>query len=177
MLQQSQLPLTNNHARLRALHFDDAAPYAAGTADPAVREFGHLPEPEYTPASVRAMIERDAAPGLERGDLAVLAIANAADDAFVGSLVIFDVRADSAEVGFWLHPSARGRGFASSALALAAEFAQRSGLSTVTARTAADNAASQRTLESAGFRAGTTETATAPSGKRIDIVHYELPLS
>ncbi|WP_193106496.1 GNAT family N-acetyltransferase [Brachybacterium sp. FME24] len=172
MLDASILPLENTRARLRPLHPDDAMAFAQGTDDPAVRQFGHLPQPEYTPASVRAMIEQDASPGLERGDLAVLAMARARTDMFAGSLVIFGVSAESAEVGFWLHPAHRGSGITSAALDLAAELSRRSGLRELTARTLPENVASQRVLDEAGFTLQGRDTGTAPSGHRAELLHY-----
>ena len=100
MLNPALLPVSDDRVCLRPLQAEDAAAFAEGAADAAVRRYGHLPEPEYTPESVRAMIVRDVMPGLERGDLAALAIAEAASDAFAGSLVVFDVSVQSAEVGF-----------------------------------------------------------------------------
>lgn len=176
MLDQTKLPLTDDRVRLRPLRDADATAYAAGSADTDVRRHAHLPEPEYTPDSVRRMIERDARPGLDRGDLAVLAIAEASSDAFAGSLVLFNVAVDRAEVGFWLHPDARGKGYASAALALAAEFARASGLTTLTARTVTDNAGSQRVLDAAGFEQGGSETGVAPSGHKVDLMYYALSL-
>lgn len=173
MLDVALLPLRNAHARLRQLRHDDAVAYAAGTADPAVQRYGHLPEPSYTPASVEAMIDGEVRTGLERGDLAVLAIADAETDEFAGSLVIFDVSEDQGEVGFWVHPDHRGGGIGSAALDLAVQFAQRAGMARLTARTATDNTASQRVLAQAGFVETGREVGTAPSGLDLTLIHYE----
>src|SRR5699024_6936848 len=62
MLDQDLLPLTNRRARIRPLRHADAEVYAAGTEDPLVRQFAHLPEDRYTSASVRAVIDQVAAP-------------------------------------------------------------------------------------------------------------------
>ncbi|HIT75381.1 MAG TPA: GNAT family N-acetyltransferase, partial [Candidatus Avipropionibacterium avicola] len=154
MLSTEHLPLENARARLRPMRLDDAADYAEGTEDELVRTFAHLPEPHYTTASVTAMIEGAVRDGLDRGDLAVLTIADPRDDRFAGSLVLFDVTSGSegamAEIGFWLHPRARGAGRAVAAVDLAARFARRCGLTRLTARTVTDNAASRHTLLRAG---------------------------
>lgn len=150
----------------------DAPAYAAGTGDPDVRTFGHLPESEYTAGSVRAMIHEVVEPSLAEGSLAVLSLTDAESDRFVGSMVIFDVSDDSAEVGFWLTPDGRGSGHASRGLALAASFAQASGLCTLTARTVTSNHASQRCLLKAGFVETERRTDVTPSGRRDDLVHY-----
>ena len=172
MLRTSLLPFQDGGVRLRRLRPDDASAYAEGTKDGEVRRYGHLPEPEYTPESVREMITREVNPGLERGDLAVLAIAQAASDAFAGSLVLFDVNEHSAEVGFWLHPAHRGKGITAIALRMAARFASHSGLQELTARTLTDNIASQRVLETVGFVQTGIAKDTTPSGQQLDLLHY-----
>lgn len=174
MLRTDTLPITSSTVTIRPLATRDAAAYAAGSQDAAVRQFAHLPEPEYTTDSVRAMVSDAVEPGIARGDLAILAIADAVTDEFAGSLVVFDVRPEQAEVGFWLHPAHRGRGFALAALAAATDFAQKSGLTRLLAATTVTNAASQRTLEAAGFARGETEFDTTPSGETVELVHYAL---
>lgn len=172
MLDASVLPLANDRVRLRRLRADDAASFAEGTDDSAVRAYGHLPQPEYTVESVVTMIEEEAEPGLRRGDLAVLAIAEPSTDDFAGSMVLFGVTEDGAEVGFWMHPDHRAGGRATGALGLAVEFARRSGLSGLTARTAVENAASQRVLTLAGFTETGRATDTAPSGHEVQVLRY-----
>lgn len=172
MLDDTHLPLQDDTIRLRPLSSADAAAYAEGTTDPAVRARAHLPESEYTPESVVTMAEGVVREGLQRGDLAVLTIADAATDQFAGSLVIFDVAQDEAEVGFWLHPAARGRGVAGSALQLAARFAAASGLRALTARTVPDNTAAQSVLDRADFVETGRGRGTTPSGQEAEMIHY-----
>lgn len=171
MLDVALLPLDNDLVRLRLLRPDDAAAYAQGTADREVRTLAHLPGQTYTPQSVRDMIQGDVRAGLERGDLAVLAIADAATDDFAGSLVLFDVTDDAAEVGFWLHPKARGAGRARAALDLAARFAAPSGLRLLRARTVVDNAVSRRVLATVGFVETGARCGVTPSGDEVELVH------
>ena len=114
--------------------------------------------------------------GLERGDLAVLTIAEPETDRFAGSLVLFGITAEEAEVGFWLHPLGRGRGLAADALDLAAEFARRSGLLRLTARTLPENEASQRVLERCGYIRGARTRTVTPSGADALAVHYSRDL-
>lgn len=172
MLDLSLLPLHDDRAVLREMRPGDARAYASGTADASVRRFAHLPEAEYTEASVVALIDGPVREGLERGDLGVLTVADPATDAFAGSLVLFGVERGSAEVGFWVHPAHRGRGVAGAALALAVELAGRSGLSTLTARTVPENRASQRVLERSGFVRGEATRDTAPSGQDVVLLPY-----
>ncbi|QNN82860.1 GNAT family N-acetyltransferase [Brachybacterium sp. Z12] len=173
MLDISFLPVSDDRVRLRAMAHADATAYAQGTEDEAVRAFAHLPAPQYTPDSVIRMIDGTIAEGLARGDLAILTIADAVTDRFAGSLVLFDVTEDAAEVGFWLRPEARGASLTSAALGLAVLWAQQSGLRALTARTSADNMASRHVLAKGGFLPIRRARGTAPSGSQVDLVHYE----
>jgi RimJ/RimL family protein N-acetyltransferase len=56
------------------------------------------------------------------------------------------------EIGYGLAPSARGQGYAAEAVVALLAVASENGVSKVVADTTADNIASQRTLEGAGFR-------------------------
>lgn len=172
------LPVTWDGVLLRPLAERDADAYAAGSGDEAVRRFAHLPLPEYTADTVRALARTDVPAGLESGTTAVLTIADAADDAFLGSLVLFAIATDTAEVGFWLAPAARGRGVAVRAVAAAAELGRRLGLRTLTARTAPANTAAQHTLTTTGFTPdGELRETTTPSGHRASTQHYRLELT
>lgn len=176
MLDATTLPITFENTRLRPLSELDADAYAAGTKDEAVRRFGHLPESDYTPESVRWMIRDEVAEGLSSGTLAVLALADAETDRFVGSLVLFDVSSEAAEVGFWIHPDARGAGHARRGLELASRFARNSGLRTLTARTLLENKAPQRCLTNAGFREVERAVGTTPAGQCEELFHYRRDL-
>ena len=176
MLDATTLPITFENTRLRPFSELDADAYAAGTKDEAVRRFGHLPESDYTPESVRRMIRDEVAEGLSSGTLAVLALADAETDRFAGSLVLFDVSSEAAEVGFWIHPDARGAGHARRGLELASRFARNSGLRTLTARTLLENKASQRCLTNAGFHEVERAVGTTPAGQREELFHYRRDL-
>lgn len=176
MLDATTLPITFENTRLRPLSELEADAYAAGTKDEAVRRFGHLPESDYTPESVRRMIRDEVAEGLSSGTLAVLALADTETDRFVGSLVLFDVSSEAAEVGFWIHPDARGAGHARRGLELASRFARNSGLRTLTARTLLENKASQRCLTNAGFHEVERAVGTTPAGQREELFQYRRDL-
>lgn len=176
MLDAALLPLRSERAVVRAMHTGDARAYAEGTIDASVREYAHLPEPEYTEASVAALINSAISEGLERGDLAVLAIGDPSTGEFAGSLALFDVTDESVEVGFWVHPEHRGKGLAGAALSLAVTLAQRSGLTRLTARTVPENLASQCVLEQAGFTRGDEVKDVAPSGEAVALLHYSREL-
>ncbi len=88
----------------------------------------------------------------------------------------------SAEIGYWLYPSGRGRGVATAAVraATALAFAPTSrgglGLHAVRACTAADNLPSVAVLTRAGFTVFGTEHETdlLPDGSWADALHWEL---
>jgi ribosomal-protein-alanine N-acetyltransferase len=158
------------------MHTGDARAYVEGTVDASVRRYAHLPEPEYTEASVAALITGALGEGLERGDLAVLTIGDPSTGRFAGSLVLFDVTDESVEVGFWVHPKHRGEGLAGAALSLAVTLVRRSGLTRLTARTMPENLASQRVLEQAEFSRGTEVVDVAPSGEAVALLLYSREL-
>lgn len=123
---------------------------------------------------------------MARGTSVNWCIADAATDAALGEVLVFVhegalADADTAELGYSLYPSARGRGAAKTAARLAVEhaFASRDdgglGLRRLVAETAADNAPSNAVLESAGFtRWGHERAATAPDGSVGPADHWEL---
>lgn len=176
MMDAITLPITLGNTRLRPLSELDAEAYAAGIRDESVLRFAHLPEPDYTPEPVRRMIREEVAAGLSSGRLAVLALADAETDRFVGSLVLFDVSSEAAEVGFWIHPDARGAGHARRGSELASRFARNSGLRTLTAHTLPENSASQRCLTIAGFREVERRVGTTPAGHSEELIHYRRDL-
>lgn len=173
MLDAEYLPLQNDTCRIREMEHRDAHAYAKGTDDALVRANAHLPEPIYTPESVVELIDGPIRSGLDNGDLAVLTIAHAETDDFRGSVVFFDVEDGSAEVGFWLTPSARGGGLASASLELGQHFAQRCGLFSLKARTAVENTTSQDVLIRTGFTEVSRGTEITPSGEHAALIHYE----
>ena len=176
MLRQTDFPIEDDRIRLRPIGYGDADAYAEGTADADVRAFAHLPEPHYTAEMVRELVGTTFRHGLQTGELAVLAIADRGDDRFLGSLVVFDIREGSAEVGFWLHPVARGKGVSARALALIATLAADSGLTELRARTVAANVASQRVLDKAGYTFTGRDDSRTPSGATVDCHLYSARL-
>lgn len=170
-------PLEHDRTRLRPMCHADATRYATGTTDPAVRKFAHLPVSEYTPETVRSLIDDHGDPTLSPGHVVLLTLAEASTDTFVGSLVFFDITGSCAEVGFWLHPDARGHGHAATGLRLAGEYAQSQGFRVLVARTVVDNPASQNCLRGAGFIEYKREPGTTPAGERCQLIHYHKTLT
>ena len=117
------------------------------------------------------------ADGLRDGNLAILTIADPVSDAFLGSLVVFDITDDDAEVGYWVGPEHRGKNISGRAVELALEMARRLKLTGLRARTVLDNPASQKSLLKAGFeQQGEPERQVTPSGKTAMSVNYAIRL-
>lgn len=93
------------------------------------------------------------------------AVTDPATDELLGSMALFGVDPGrEAEVGYWAHPAARGRGVTTEATGLALRFAfGMLGVQRVVAFAAVDNAASRRVLEANGL----TQYATERLGARI----------
>lgn len=155
---------------------DDAKLFSLGTRDPLVRRFAHLPESDYSEARVLELIDTRINDGIKHGNLAVLAVADAATDEFVGCLVLFDPIDRSVEAGLWLLPSRRGRGSAAAALDAAVKFVRSCGFTELRARTVPENRASRWVLAWAGFVEGSTVLEVAPSGEEVALVHYYLEI-
>lgn len=167
------LPVSDGSIVVRAMVPDDAGAYAAGTNDELVKLFAHLPLDHYTPRIVREMIDGAIEEGLRSGSLGVLAIADSNNDAFLGSLVIFDFTTEDAEIGYWVAAEHRGRGIARSAVFLASGIARSLGLSRLRARTVVENPASERSLLSGGFRrVGEPKEDVAPSGQSVTTLRF-----
>jgi len=111
------------------------------------------------------------------GSGAPFVIADAADDRPLG-LLNMQFGEDEEVAGFAISvfPQARGRGVASKALRLAATWALRElGLHRVFAEAAADNHASIRVIEKAGFqREGVLRAHCKTHGRRHDCVMFSL---
>jgi RimJ/RimL family protein N-acetyltransferase len=112
-----------------------------------------------------------------RGAGAPFVIADAADDRPLGLLNLqFGDDEDVASLAVSVFPEARGRGVATKALRLGALWGLRElGLARVAAEAAADNYASIRAIEKAGFqREGTLRAHCKTHGERHDCVMFSL---
>jgi RimJ/RimL family protein N-acetyltransferase len=139
--------------RLRAIRDGDAERIQEGSADPeSQRWLGQLPAP-YTLDDARDYIEarRELA---ATGQCVTWAIADPEDDRLLGTVLWFHwTEGVECEVGYWIHPEARGRGLATRATRLVTGHVfDTLGVKRVTAFAAADNLPSRRVIEAAGFR-------------------------
>jgi len=139
-----------------------------------------MPSP-YTETAARSWIEEVRELCATGGGLAWAVVD--ADDRFLGVVTVFDIDGEgSAEVGYWTHPDARGRGVMTRACGLAARHAfiptedGGLGLRRLRALAAEGNSASMRVVEANGFK----ETGRFRQQKRmrdgsyVDLVHYDL---
>jgi RimJ/RimL family protein N-acetyltransferase len=144
--------LEGGGVRLRPWRGSDAPRIVEACSDERTAHWlGRLPSP-YTLADAEAYLE-DRRTVLADGRAVGWAVADPATDALLGSIALFDLVPDrSAEVGYWTHPDARGRGVMTAAVRLAVGHAFGDlGLVRVAAFAAVGNAASRHVIERCGF--------------------------
>ncbi|HEU4515597.1 MAG TPA: GNAT family N-acetyltransferase [Nocardioidaceae bacterium] len=114
------------------------------------------------------------------------AVADPGDDRLLGAVTAFDLDADgSAEIGYWAHPEARGRGVTTEACALAVRHSfvpeEDGGLGRrrLRAFAAEGNDASMWVLKTNGFveTGRFRQVKTMRDGSFLDLVHYDLLVS
>ncbi|WP_462418046.1 GNAT family N-acetyltransferase [Kytococcus sp. Marseille-QA3725] len=104
------------------------------------------------------------------------------DDGRLVGMIDVQGLGEAHEIGYWVHPDARGRGIVGAALRAVVRHALTPradgglGLPRLFIRHAVGNAASQRAIEAAGFRRiGTARrSARLGDGSLVDHVHYDL---
>ncbi|HWJ52526.1 MAG TPA: GNAT family N-acetyltransferase [Propionibacteriaceae bacterium] len=117
---------------------------------------------------------------LARGAGLVWCIADADDDRCVGSIGLEGLGsyAPRAEIGYWAHPQARGRGLVTEAVRLVSGYVQSAGLATsIVIRSAVDNTASRHVAEGAGYRevGRLPEAEPVGDGRLSELVLYARP--
>lgn len=166
---------------LRPLQEDDAPRIVEACTDPVTRAWlGRMPDP-YDETTALAFVEETRARAAD-GAAVTWAIADPDDDRLLGVVNVFDLKEVSGEVGYWVHPDARGRGVATEAtrLALRHGFIEADdgglGLTTIRAFAAPGNEASNAVLRNAGMRtAGTARNnTTLGDGSRGDTIAYDM---
>jgi RimJ/RimL family protein N-acetyltransferase len=166
--------LTDGVVELRPLRPDDAAAVAVLRALPevAATTFG-----EGTREVARLCAEAEGE--WLAGRTVRLTVRDAASGALAGEIGLFRVEPLIGETmtGYDLLPAWRGRGYATRAVRLLADWAfAQVGLARISAGTVPENVASQRVLERAGFRREGYQRGRlpGPAGTRIDDVLYAL---
>jgi RimJ/RimL family protein N-acetyltransferase len=115
-----------------------------------------------------------------RGAGVAWCIADPEDDRCLGSISLDGLNgyAKRAEIGYWAHPDARGRGVVTEAVRLVTQHARKSGLArSILIRCARDNAASRHAAENAGYTALGIQPASEPvgQGELADLMLYYCP--
>ena len=154
----------------------DVPVIAEASHDPETRQ--HLDDEPFTPDRQRDSVAR-AQEQWRAGTGAPFVIADAADDRPLGLFNLqFGEDEEVAGVAVSVFPQARGQGVAAKALRLGATWGLRQlGLHRVFAEAAADNGASIRAIEKAGFqREGILRAHCKTQGRRHDCVMFSLLL-
>lgn len=164
------------------VHRDDDLPRVleAGRDERTGYWLGGLPRP-YTEEAGRTFL-RDRFDGMARGTALHWMVADPGDDRLLGTVSILGIDGPTgAEIGYWTHPEARGRGVMTEAVRLAVRHAFVDaedgglGLPKVRLVSAADNTASRQVAEANGFReAGTERAGTRCRDGWHDAVVYDL---
>jgi RimJ/RimL family protein N-acetyltransferase len=159
---------------LRFPALDDVEGILPAFTDPELREAGNLPAfgREELVASLREL------PLLaESGRLLALAAADTETGEIVGGGTIHHLDAERriVEIGYFVLPAARRRGFATTIARMLAEHAFSLGIERVAAYVNVGNVASERVLERAGFtREGVVRSMPKPDGRRVDKTLFSL---
>jgi RimJ/RimL family protein N-acetyltransferase len=149
---------------LRPKRPQDAEAITAACQDPEIPRWTLVPSP-YTLADAEhfiAVSEQEAAAGTTVNLLAV----DASDDTLLGSFALMEIDRERgfAEIGYWVAAGARGRGIATRATRLLADWARGElGLTRIEILPHKDNEPSRRVAEKAGFR-DTGALARLPRG-------------
>jgi RimJ/RimL family protein N-acetyltransferase len=145
--------LTDAHALLRAHEAEDAPRIAEQCQDPESVRWTTVPRP-YGDQEAREFLDLIEAKWNDPEGARYWAVtdANEADHPFLGTVDLRPIAPGAAEVGFGLHPDARGRGLMASAVRLACRWWFDAGGTRVHWRAERGNFASWRVAWSCGFR-------------------------
>jgi RimJ/RimL family protein N-acetyltransferase len=171
--------LETERLRLRPLRDGDVPRIVEACSDAASRQWlRHLPHP-YTAQDARTYLH-DVAWRAARGVQASWAVADRESDRLVGIVTLMKLLTPAdAEVGYWTHPDARGRGLTTEAVRVVVRHASDpTGLDRhrLALHAAATNVASNGVATAAGFHLVGTETAAEQLGDgTFDDLHtYEI---
>ena len=154
---------------LRPFTRDDVDWVHEVSLDPDVQNFVNLPWP-YERENAEAFVESLAIGGWASGQRYEFVVVDAATTARVARVGL-GIQADgAAEIGYWVHPAARGRGVATAAVDAVCRWAFGSlGLQLIEWRAEVGNVASRRVAEKAGFTIeATLRKRLVHRGLRVD---------
>lgn len=144
----TDLVLHGPRLTLRPWQSSDVDAVLDACADPTMHEFLLLPRP-YTREDATRYVTEIGNAGRADGTGLGAAIVEQSSGAVVGSVDLR--RAGNEDVGYWIAPAARGRGYAAEAVRVLCEWAFGNGVERVNLRCDVGNVASARTALSAGF--------------------------
>ena len=171
--------LGGERVMLRAFRADDVQRIVEGCSDERTRYWLiSLPRPyeiSHALAYLEAVQELAAT-----GSGEVWCVADPDDGRCLGSISLEGLGgyAKRAEIGYWAHPEARGRGVITEAVRLVTEYAESSGrIDSIMIRCAVGNRASRHVAEAAGYRQVGIQPASEPlgDGTLSDLVLYSRP--
>jgi len=166
--------LTAGRLRLRALRASDKPAVVAALNDPECGRFLWRPPFPYTDADFEEFYATRATAWTERSD-AFWVVAGVEDDALLASVSLeIDTELESGEFGYYCAPWARRRGVMVTAVRLVRDWAfDELALERLSVMADADNVASQRVAQSAGFKREGLRRAFLPvRGRRSDDVIF-----
>ena len=165
--------------RLRPFTEDDAERVVQACSDPRTQHWLASLSRSYTRQDALSYVH-GAQELAAAGTGLVWCVADAEDDRCLGAISLegFGGYSRRAEVGYWAHPEARGRGVLTEATRRVTAYAEEGGLvDSVLLRAAAGNTASRRVATSAGYREVGVLPRAEPlgDGTLADLVLYARP--
>lgn len=162
------------HLILRAFGPEDVSTVLEASTDPRIPAITTVPShPDSAAAAVFIQRQHQRA---ETGEGYSFAIATAAGEAAIGQIGLWPLSRERASIGYWIVPSARGRGVATSALvALSRWGLELPGVHRLELYAEPRNRGSCRTAEKAGYyREGLLRGWQEVHGERRDMYMYSL---
>ncbi|WP_017606659.1 GNAT family N-acetyltransferase [Nocardiopsis alkaliphila] len=171
--------LETERLRLRSVLERDIDDVYASCTDPELQRWIPLPSPgaPYTRDDAEHFCLRSAPAIRTSGDGQHWAVLARKDHRFIGSMALLRTEWPSmvTEVGYWISPWARGRGYATEALVAVSRWALDQGFQRIELKAASGNAGSRRVAESAGFvHEGIERNAMPLHEGRTDLAVYSL---
>jgi RimJ/RimL family protein N-acetyltransferase len=169
--------LDGDGIRLRPFRESDVPRIVEACTDPRTRHWLPLLPDPYGETEARSWLDAQAE-AAALGRSACWAVVDPADDATaLASINFFGYTPEvECEIGYWVHPDARGRGIAGRAMGEVMRHAfEDLGVRRVMAGAAVDNTASRHVIEANGLTAwGTERLGTAVGDGRADCVFYDV---
>jgi RimJ/RimL family protein N-acetyltransferase len=168
-------PLADEAILLRPPSPADVPAIATACADPEIARWTTIPTP-YTPAHARRFVAQTRRWWEAGRTGAVFAIIERSSGRLVGMVGLEPAESGLAEIGYWVAPEARRRGYATRAVRLVSAWAFADpALVRLELHTLAGNVASAAVAARAGFtHEGIARRALVFRGERVDDVVYSL---